>query len=100
MFFETIIQITFGWPAIITTILLSITGLSLKKHAPLMIAGIICLPFTYYMSNGFRNPFVLLPFLQFTSAYAVTRQRQVAAWLLITPLMLSSIILAYVVLTQ
>ena len=100
MFIETIIQITFGWPAIIVTILLSITGLVLKKPSLLITAGIVCMPFTYYMSNGFRNPFVLLPLLQFASAFAGTRQMQVTAWLLITPLIMSAIILAYAVLTQ
>jgi len=100
MLFDTIIQIIFGWPAIITTILLSVAGLVLKKHVPLIIAGIVCVPFTYYISNGFRNPFVLLPLLQFASAFTITRQKQFVAWLLITPLILSAIILAYAVLTQ
>jgi len=100
MFFETIIQIVFGWPAIIATILLSIAGLVLKKHVPLIIAGFVCMPFTYYISNGFQNPFMTLPLLQFASAFAITRHKQVVAWLLITPLIMSAIILAYDVLTQ
>ena len=100
MFFETIIQIVFGWPAIITTILLSIIGLISKKPVLLVIAGFICMPFTYYMSNGFRNPFLLLPLMLFASAFAITRQKRIVAWLLVTPLVLSAIILAYAVLTQ
>lgn len=100
MFFETIIQIVFGWPAIITAILLSITGLTLKKPVLLIITGIICMPFTYYISNGLRNPFVILPLLQFASAFAITRQKQGIAWLLILPLIWISLMLAYAVLTQ
>ncbi len=100
MFFETIIQIVFGWPAIIVTILLSIAGLILKKPALLIVSGFICIPFTYYASNGLQNPFVILPLLQFVSAFAITRQRQVIAWLLIVPLVAISMMLAYAVLTQ
>lgn len=98
--FDIFIQIVFGWPAIITTILLSITGLALKKPVLLFIAGFICMPFTYYASNGFRNPLIVLPLLQFASAYAIKRQKQIVAWLSIAPLILVSTYLAYAVLTQ
>ena len=97
---DLFVQIIFGWPAIIVTILLSITGLVLKKPALLVIAGFICMPFTYYASNGLRNPFVVLPLLEFASAYAVTRQRTIAALLLITPFIIISILMASAVLSQ
>jgi hypothetical protein len=100
MLFETIIQIIFGWPAIITTILLSITGLVLKKPLLPIIAGFLCIPFTYYASNGFQNPLVTLPLLQFASAFAIKRHKQVIAWVLIMPLVFVSVTLAYAVLTQ
>jgi hypothetical protein len=98
--FNTFIQVVFGWPAITVTILLSITGLILKKPVLLIIAGFLCMPFTYYVSNGLRNPIVLLPFLEFACAYAITRQWKVIAWLLIAPLVTISTMLAYAVLTQ
>ena len=97
---EIFVQIIFGWPAVITSILLSIAGIRLKKPALLIASGIICLPFTYYISNGFRNPAALLPVFQFASAYALTRSREWIVWLLITPLILVSVALAYAVLTQ
>ncbi len=97
---EILVQIIFGWPAVITSILLSIAGIKLKKPALLIASGIICIPFTYYISNGFRNPAALLPLFQFASAYALTRDRQLIAWLLITPLIMVSVALAYAVLTQ
>jgi len=97
---EILVQIIFGWPAIITSILLSIAGVLLRKPALSVAAGIVCIPFTYYISNGFRTPTLLLPLLQFASAYAITRQRNLMAWLLITPLVIGSAVLAYVVLTQ
>ena len=93
------VQIIFGWPAIITSILLSVAGLWLKKPVLLVVAGVVCLPFTYYLS-GFRTPAVVLPFFQFGAAYAISRQRTLLAWLLLAPLVLIAIILAYAVLTQ
>jgi hypothetical protein len=78
---EALIQIIFGWPAIITSILLSIAGVWLKKPALLVTAGIVCIPFTYYLS-GFRTPAVILPLFQFGSHLG---QKNLIAWLLITP---------------
>ena len=96
---DLLVQIIFGWPAIITSILLSVAGVWLKKPSLLVVAGIVCIPFTYYLS-GFRTPAVVLPFFQFGSAYAVARQKNWLAWLLIVPLVVIAVVLAYAVLTQ
>jgi hypothetical protein len=96
---DILVQIIFGWPAIITSILLSIAGVWLKKPALLVSAGIVCIPFTYYLS-GYGTPAVVLPLFQFGSAYAITRQKNLIAWLLILPIMIIATVLAYVVLTQ
>ena len=97
---EILVQIIFGWPAVITSILLSIAGIRLKRPGLLVASGFICIPFTYYISNGFRNPAAFLPLFQFASAYALTRNRELIAWLLITPLIIVSVALAYAVWTQ
>jgi hypothetical protein len=96
---DVIVQIIFGWPAIITSILLSIAGIWLKKPTLLVVAGIVCIPFTYYLS-GYRTPAVILPLFQFGSAYAVKRQKTLMACLLIAPMIISAVMLAYAVLTQ
>lgn len=96
---DLLVQIIFGWPAIITSILLSIAGVWMKKSAFLVTAGIVCIPFTYYLS-GYGTPAVLLPLFQFGSAYAITRQKNLFAWLLIAPIVVVAALLAYVVLTQ
>ena len=93
------IQIIFGWPAIITSILLSVVGVWLKKPILLVIAGIVCIPFTYYLS-GFRTTAVILPLFQFGSAFAIARQKSLIAGLLLAPLILVAIFLAFAVLTQ
>jgi len=92
--------ICFGWPAIIASILLAIAGLLMKKPRLLVIAGVVFLPFTYYLSNGLRNPLVIMPFLLFASAFAIRRQNTRLAWLLLAPLLIVTLWLAFVVLTQ
>jgi hypothetical protein len=96
---DILIPIFFGWPAIITSILLSIGGVWLKKPGLLVAAGLICIPFTYYLS-GFRPPALLLPFFQFGAAYVIRYQKPLLAWLLIAPLIVIAALLAYTVLTQ
>ena len=96
---DLLVQIVFGWPAIITSILLSIAGVWLRKPAFLVTAGIVCIPFTYYLS-GYRTPAVILPLFQFGSAFALTRQKNLLAWLLIIPIVVIALVLAYAVLTQ
>jgi ABC-type phosphate transport system permease subunit len=96
---DILVQIIFGWPAIISSILLSIAGVWSKKPVLLVTAGIVCIPFTYYLS-GFRTPAVVLPFFQFGSAFAVSRQKNLVAWLLIAPIIIIAVVLAYAVLTQ
>jgi hypothetical protein len=97
---ETLVQIVFGWPAIMTAILLSIAGVWLKKPGLLIAAGIVCLPFTYYVSNGFRSPLVLLPVCELGAAYALMRGFNRIAWLWIAPLLIVAALLAYTVLSQ
>jgi hypothetical protein len=99
MISNLLVQIIFGWPAIITSILLSIVGVWLKKPILLVVAGMVCIPFTYYLS-GFRTPAVILPLFQFGSAIAIARQKSLIAGLLVAPLILVAIFLAYAVLTQ
>jgi hypothetical protein len=96
---DIFVQIIFGWPAIISSILLSVAGVWFKKPALLVTAGIVCIPFTYYLS-GIRTTAVVLPLFQFGSAYAITRQKDLLAWFLIAPIVVIAILLAYLVLTQ
>ncbi len=97
---EAAIQSIFGWPAIGISVLLSVAGGILSKPWLLIAAGIVCLPFTYYISAGFRSPAILLPVFEFGAAYAITRQWKLITWLLISPLILVAVILAYRVVTQ
>lgn len=97
---ETLVQIVFGWPAIITAILLSIAGVWLKKPGFLIASAIVSVPFAYYVSNGFRSPLILLPVFELGAAYALVRRINKIAWLLIAPLLIVAAVLAYTVLIQ
>ena len=97
---DFLVQTIFGWPAIGISILLSVAGVILRKPWLLIASGIVCIPFTYYVSNGFRSPAILLPVFEFGAAFAVTRQWKWISWLLVTPLIIVAIVLAYYVVTQ
>jgi len=92
--------ICFGWPAIIASIMLAFAGLLTKKANLMAIAGVVFLPFTYYLSNGLRNPLVVMPFLLFASAFAISRGSTRLAWFLLLPLVLVILWLAFVVINQ
>ncbi|HUG35134.1 MAG TPA: hypothetical protein VMJ90_10220 [Anaerolineales bacterium] len=97
---DAIAILCFGWPAIIASILLAIAGLLMKKARLMLIAGVVFLPFTYYLSNGLRNPLVVMPFLLFAAAFAIHRGKTGVAWLLLSPLVIVVLWLAFVVLNQ
>jgi hypothetical protein len=97
---EILLQMIFGWPAIITSILLSLAGVWLKKPEFLVAAGIVGTPFALYMSAGYHTPALVFTLFQFGSAFAVKRQKALFAWLLITPMIIFAAMLAYVVVTQ
>jgi hypothetical protein len=97
---EVLLQMVFGWPAIIVSLLLSIAGVWLKKPALLVAAGIVGTPFALYMSVGYHTPALAFTLFQFGSAFAVKRQKILFAWVLIAPMIVFAAMLAYVVLTQ
>ncbi|HQV93423.1 MAG TPA: hypothetical protein PLA27_11680 [Anaerolineales bacterium] len=97
---DAIAILCFGWPAIIGSFLLSIVGVLMKKPNLLFVAGVALIPFTYYLSNGLRNPFVVIPLFQFASAFAIRRGNTRLAWLLLLPFLVVTLWLAFVVLTQ
>jgi len=97
-----LVQIIFGWPAIIVSMAVSATGILKQWPWMLVVGGLVILPFSLYLSG---YPFVhflafLLPFFQIGAAWAVHAKRKILAWILLLPLTSVSAILATVVLTQ
>ncbi len=99
---EILVQIIFGWPAIIASLLLSVVGLALRKPWLLVTAGVLAIPFSWYLSGypAIRTPAALLPLFQFGAAWALWREKKVLAWVLLAPLAMITVFLAVVVLSQ
>ena len=99
---EILPQIIFGWPAIIGSLLLSVVGLTLRKPWLLVIAGMVAMPFSWYLSGypALGISVIFLPFFQFASAWALKRAKKRLAWVLLAPLAIITLFLAVVVLTQ
>lgn len=99
---DLLVPILFGWPAIITSLLLSLAGLLRDKPWLLVAGGVLIIPFAWYLSGYpmIGTPAILLPLCQFGAGWMVRRDKKARAWLLLAPLAIIAGILAIVVLTQ
>lgn len=96
------VQIIFGWPMIIFSMVLSVAGVLKKLPWMLVSGGVLCVPFTVYMFGfSYLHFFAfLLPFFQFGAAWAVHARRKILPWILLLPLASIMIILTIIVLSQ
>jgi len=99
---ELLVQIIFGWPAIILSLAVSVTGILKKWPWMLVVGGVLCAPFTLYLSAWTYIHFFafLLPFFQFGAAWAVHAKQKILAWVLLLPLVIIMGILAFLVLAN
>ncbi len=99
---DFLVIITFGWPAIIVTMVLAGMGLFKSDHRYLVAAAILAVPFSWFLS-GFpyvSSPVFLLPVLLLASAFSMYRDRQMLAWLLAIPFFLAILLLLIAVWAQ
>lgn len=99
---DILVQIIFGWPAIIMSIVLAATGI-LKKWPWLVVAaGVFAIPFSFYFSGYpiFYFTPLLLPLCLFGAAWALRGKRKFLPWILLTPLVAFSSLLAILVISQ
>ena len=76
-----------GWPAILATIILAIIGLLRSNYRFLVVAAVLALPFSWYIS-GFpfiQSPAFLLPLFLFFAGFAMNRKQGTVAWLWAIP---------------
>jgi hypothetical protein len=88
---ELLVQIVFGWPVAIASLLASLTGLIRRRYQLLLIGAVLIIPSSYYLSGApgsYRLPF-LLPLFALVSAYAVNQKKMLAAWLFFLPVLLA-----------
>jgi len=99
---QTLIQLIFGWPAIMLSLLLSLSGLVWRKPWLLVIAGSLAIPFSWVLGGYplLTLPAILLPVLQFIGALALLREKRLVAWVLVAPLTVVIGVLVFSVLSQ
>lgn len=99
---DILVQIIFGWSAIILSLAVSAADILKKGPWMLVVGGVLCAPFTWYLSGFTYLHFFafLLPFFQFGAAWAVHAKRKILAWVLLHPLVIVSAIWEYLVLAQ
>jgi len=90
----------FGFPAAILSILLSVIGVLTEKVWLVIIAAVLFIPFSYYLSGSpnWAGLPILLPGFQIGSAVAVRKKSKLWAWLLLVPALLAVLWVGSVVL--
>jgi general stress protein CsbA len=79
--------VVFGWPAILLSILLAITGISSRRPAALFVSAVIAAPFSFYLAGTPRVGWLalMLPVLLIGAGIAVRYRSVPTAWLLLMP---------------
>jgi hypothetical protein len=95
MFSDILIQLVVGFPAGVISLSLSGLGIWKKWIALLIIGGLLTIPYMFYLSIASGLPLYLLALLQFGAAYAVRKQKYALAWGLLIPLLLATLLMAY-----
>jgi hypothetical protein len=95
-------QIVFGWPFIILSLLLAVTGVIMKRHALLVAGALFFVPPAWYLSGypSIRWFGMLLPVFILGAAYYVKQGKAVIAWALLSAPILASAWLAFLVMAQ
>jgi hypothetical protein len=95
-------QIVFGWPFIILALLLAVTGVILKRPVLLVAGAVLFTPPAWYLSGypSIRWFGLLLPVFILGAAYYVKRGKAGIAWALLSPPILASAWLAFLVVAQ
>ena len=97
--YETFIQVIFGWPAMIVSLLFAIAGILLKRVSLSVMGAILFLLPGWYLSH-YSLVFAVATICLFGSAYAIQKHKSALAAWLVTPQLITLIALAIVVLNQ
>lgn len=92
---DILAQLVFGFPAGIISLSLSALGIWKKWILWLIVAAILTIPFTFYLTVASGLPLYGMALLQFGAAYAVKKQKIGLAWGLLVPLALTTLFMIY-----
>ena len=90
-----LIQLFFGAPAGVISLLISALGIWKKWPIALILAAVWTVPATDYLSGSYHVPFYLISLLQLAGAYAVNNKNPRIAWYLLIPLLLFTVFMLY-----
>jgi hypothetical protein len=85
-----LLQLVFGFPAGIISLLVSALGIWKKWPIALILAGLWAFSATFYLGAVFGFPLYLIGLFQFGGAYALHKGNARLAWFLLIPLLLST----------
>ena len=97
--FDRLIPALFGWPAILLSLGCAIVGIAIKKPALLVLGTILFLLPAWYLSH-YSFAFGTLPLFLLASAYSISRNKTIQAFLLFAPVLLATAWLGFIVLNQ
>jgi hypothetical protein len=99
---DTLVQIIFGWPFIILSLLLSVIGVLIKRPILLVIGAILFVPPAWSLRGYLilRWAVIILPALILCAALYLKREKIAFAWILLSVPILVSIFLALLVATR
>ena len=82
-----LIQIIFGWPFIVLSIIASVIGILNNRAWIVFLGALMIIPFAYNLNSlpPFGGYALFLPVLQLGSAFAVFEEKPVWAWVLFAP---------------
>ena len=97
-----VVAVVFGWPAVISSILLTLAGIAAARWQVVLGGAAVGSPFLFYLLLTPRFRLVALPvaLLHFGAALAVARGRRVAAFALVAPFVAMAAIVAALVRAQ
>ena len=98
--FGILVSLFFGWPAVLGSVVLIVIGLFRSNYRLVIMGAVLAFPFSWVLS-GFpvvKSPIFLAPLLPFSAAFALSRGREMIAWLLAIPFFLVVVLLLMLVL--
>jgi hypothetical protein len=95
MWHDIIIQLFFGFPSGVISLLLSVLGLVKRWPLALVIAAAWAVPATIYLSFASGLPLYLVSLLQLGGIIAMRRNQLFLAWALLLPLLFLTLYLAF-----
>ena len=97
--YEMLLQIFFGWPAMLLSLGFALAGILSKRWSLSLLGAILFVLPGWYLSH-YTLFFAIIPLCLFSSTYAIWKNKQALASLWILPVVIFLIALAIVVLSQ